>query len=334
MIEAAIVGLGRWGRRLVDAVQDNGAPKGARLRFTRAAVRTAAKAADFTAAQRLKVGSFEDALADDSVRAIVLATPHELHAGQIAAAAKAKKHVFVEKPLAFSLQDAEAAMAAVRAHRLVLAVGYNRRYLPAVADLKRAIAEKALGMLVHLEGNFSNPSGLKYGQGMWRAAEGGAKGAMTAMGIHVLDAFINLGGPIESVRATSVRRAMPVAVDDAVSVNVRFRSGASGYLSTLLTTPRHWRLQVFGSAGWAHMRDEHLLERCGESGVPEQKTYETVDTVRLELEAFADAIDGRGAYAVTPAEALNGAAALEAILQSAAAGGEQVAVQPSSLDAR
>src|SRR5258705_4593541 len=114
-----------------------------------------------------------------------------------------------------------------------------------MAELKRAIAERALGTLVHLEGNFSNASGLKYHQGMWRAAEGGPKSALTAMGVHILDAFINLCGPIESVRTTSVRRAMPVAVDDAVSVNVRFRNGASGYLSTLLTSPRQWRVSRF-----------------------------------------------------------------------------------------
>ena len=200
-----------------------------------------------------------------------------------------------------------------------------------MAQLKRAIDAKAHGSLVHLEGNFSNASGLKYHAGMWRAAESGPRSALSAMGVHIMDMFIHLAGAIEAVRTASVRCAMPVAVDDAVSVNLRFQSGASGYFSTLLSTPRQFRLQVFGTAGWAHMRDEHLLERCGESGVPEETVHAPVDSVRLELESFADAIDGRGAYAVTPAEALHGAAVLEAILDSAAAGGGWSAVKFSPL---
>ena len=333
MVDAVIVALGRWGRRLVDSVQENGNPKGSKLRFTRAVVRTPTPSADYATSQDLKLGtSFEAALADRSVQAVVLATPHDLHPAQIAAAAQAGKHVFVEKPIAFRLADAEAAVRSVRERKLVLGVGYNRRYLPAIVHLKRRIADRSLGELVHLEGNFSNNSGLKYHSGMWRAEEKGPRAALTAMGVHIMDTFICLCGPIRAVRTMSVHRTMPVAVDDAVSVDVHFRNGASGVLSTLLVTPRNFRVQVFGTAGWAHLRDEHLLDECGESGVPESRTYEVVDTIRLELEAFADAIEGRGSYTVTPADALHGAAVLEAILESADRSGQWIDVAWSSLE--
>lgn len=332
MINAAIVGLGRWGRRLVDSVQDGGAPKGQLIRFSRAAVRTPANAAEYSVRQRLALsGAIEDVLKDDAIDAVVLATPHDQHAAQIIAASGAGKHVFVEKPLGLSLSDARAAVsAAVQAGR-VLALGHNRRFLPAADRIRRMLADDGVGAVLHLEGNFSNSSGLSYHEGMWRADERGPKSAMTAMGIHILDFFIALNGPIRTVRTMSRRRAMPVAVDDIVRVELIFENGVSGMLSTMLTTPRQWRVQVFGTKKWLHMRDEHILDICDETGATQTETFEIVDTLRLELEAFANACSGGSPYPITPGEALHATATLECILKSAEAGGAAIDV-PASAD--
>lgn len=333
MINAAIVGLGRWGRRLVDSVQTNGGPIGSKLRFSRAVVRTPANAQEYAASQKLILtGVLDDALADKSIDAIVLATPHDEHPSQIVAVTNARKHVFVEKPLAFKRAEAEAALSASQKNNVILAVGYNRRLLPAARRLKDDITKGAFGDLLRLEGNFSNNSGLNYREGMWRAAERGAKAALSAMGVHTLDFFIHLCGPVESVRTSATRLAMPVDASDVVSVNLTFRNGAQGTLCTILTTPRLWRVQVFGTSQWAHMRDEHLLDICNPSGAIEAQSFEAVDTVRLELEAFADAISNGIAYPVSPAEALHGVAATEAILESAANGGTLVVVPSTSAD--
>lgn len=334
MINAAIVGLGRWGRRLVDSVQEGGAPKGERIKFSRAVVRNPANAGDYAGSQKLALGgSFDDALSDPSIDAIVLATPHDLHARQIVAASRAGKHVFVEKPLALTLGDAEAAVSASSKSRLVLAIGHNRRFLPAARRMKELLSNDRLGTILHLEGNFSNNSGLKYHEGMWRASESGPKSAMTAMGIHILDFFISLCGPIYSVRTVSRRRAMPVAVDDLVQVELVFQNGATGALGTMLTTPRQWRVQVFGTSKWMHLRDEHILDVANDVGVVETTVFDSVDTLRMELEAFADAIRGRAAYAVSPAEALHATAVLECILMSATAAGATIVVPPSGINA-
>jgi predicted dehydrogenase len=234
--------------------------------------------------------------------------------------------VFVEKPLALSKSTAEAAVGAMRTAGLVLAVGHNRRFLPATHALKKLITDGSLGTLVHLEGNFSGNFGLVYRPGMWRAEEGGAAGAMTAMGIHLIDMFICLAGPIDRVSASGVRRAVSIEMDDAVSVNVHFRSGSSGYASALIASPRQWRIQAFGTSAWAHMRDHHLLDICNEDGTPRSNSFEQVDELRLELEAFAAAVRGRAAYPLPLEEAVHGIAVLEAVLRSAAAGGEMVNV--------
>lgn len=328
MIDAAMIGLGRWGRRLVDSVQDRGSPKGAVIRFTHAVTGSPEKARDYAADQHLVLESrFDEILGNAAIEAVVLATPHDLHAEQIVMAAKAGKHVFVEKPLALSAATAETATAAARAAGLVIAVGHNRRFLPAACMLKQLVDRNELGGLVHIEGNFSGNFGLSYQPGMWRSTEAGAAGAMTAMGIHVIDMFIHLCGPIKRVSAIGMRRTVSIDMDDVVSARLQFRNGASGYVSTLLAVPRQWRLQVFGTKAWAHMRDHHLLDVCRDDGVPQVNLFDAVDELRLELEAFAGAIQGGAPYPIDSKEAVHGIAVLEAIIRSAELDGRTVDVE-------
>lgn len=335
MINAAIVGLGRWGRRLVDSVQRSGSALGPNIRFSHAVVRTLESAQEYADDQHLTLTcSINNILADKSVEAVVLATPHHEHTPQILAATAANKHVFVEKPLAFRLADAEAAVAAAKRRELVLAVGFNRRFLPAAKILKRQISDGAFGELLRLEGNFSNNLGLNYREGMWRATESGPKAALSAMGVHILDFFVYLCGPIESVRVTSNHRAMPVDADDVVSVDLTLRNGVMASITTILTSPRVWRVQVFGTSQWAHMRDEHLLDIYGKSATIETKDFGLVDTLRLELESFANVIAGDTACVTPPDEMLHVTAALEAILESADNGGARVVVPRTSAESR
>src|SRR5437016_2126551 len=112
MIRAAIIGLGRWGRSLVTSVQG----KSGDICFVCANTRTRAAAEDFCCAQGVAlVDSYEQVLADASVDAVVLATPHTLHERQILAAAAAGKHIHVEKPITLDRASAERAVAAARA---------------------------------------------------------------------------------------------------------------------------------------------------------------------------------------------------------------------------
>ena len=102
MIDAAIVGLGRWGRSFVESVQG----KSGRIRFVRGVETNPDPARAFAQQHGFELStSLEEALADRTVQAVVLATPHSLHRGQVIAAAKAGKQVFCEKPLALTAQQ-------------------------------------------------------------------------------------------------------------------------------------------------------------------------------------------------------------------------------------
>jgi predicted dehydrogenase len=327
MLRAGILGLGRWGQHLVESVQDQSDA----VRFVAGATRTVSKALEFARAKGFPLhGSYRRLLADPDVQAIVLATPHTQHARQIVAAARAGKHVFTEKPFALTRRSAEAAVQACAAAGVTLAVGFNWRFQPALQALRDMFADGRLGRLLHLEGNFCGPSVYRFPAAHWRQArEEGPAGGMTGRGVHVLDAFLYLGGPVESVHAQSVRQVLDAGLDDTTSMLFRFRSGATGYLGTVIATAETWRLQAFGSKGWAEVGDvEHLttwpMKICRVDPAnlfvhhkPEVLTFPALSTERAELEHFAAAALAGRPLAVLGGDEVHGVAVLEAILRSA-----------------
>ena len=152
MMNCAIVGLGRWGRNLVEAAKDS-----ARLKVTRAVETDLARARDFCSEHRLDLTDSLDAvLADPAINAVLLATPHSLHMSQVIAVAAARKQVFCEKPLALTRAHAMRMFEACRSAGVVLAVGHNRRFWPSMAALRKIAASGELGTLLHVEGHNSN----------------------------------------------------------------------------------------------------------------------------------------------------------------------------------
>ena len=128
MLNAAIYGLGRWGNRLVESVQGS-----SKFRFVKGISREPEKHKEFSQKTGVKVvSSYGRILKDPEIDAVVLATPHSLHVKQIVQAAKAGKHVFVEKPFTLTRKTAEKAVEACKAAGVTLGVGFNRRYSPVV----------------------------------------------------------------------------------------------------------------------------------------------------------------------------------------------------------
>jgi predicted dehydrogenase len=323
MIHAAVVGLGRWGRNLVESTQG----KSDKLRFTTAVVRTPDKAQDFARAHGLAlVTEYDKALGDPGVDAVVIATPHSRHAEQALAALRAGKHVFTDKPFTLSRASAQAVVELAEQRRRVLAVGFNWRYQPALGEIKRMLDDGRLGRLLHIEGNFNGPSAYRQPREHWRQQpDEGPAGGMTGRGVHVVDAMLYLAGPIASVFAQSSRRVLDYGLDDTTSMLFRFRDGATAYLGTVIATAEGWRLQVMGSRGWAKVGSiPHLhtwsLVTCMVDGQPTVIDYPQVSTERAELEGFADAIAGGAPYACPPQDALHGVAVFEAIVRSTRSG--------------
>jgi len=320
MLDAAIVGMGRWGQTLVNSVQG---ANGAGIRFVAGTTRTPDKARAWAAEKGIALLPDLDAvLSDPRVGAVVLATPHGQHAAQVIAAARAGKHVFVEKPFTLSRAEAEAAVAACREAGVVMALGHNRRFLPAVAEMKRMLAEDALGTLLHVEGQISGAGADGWKPGMWRAdPKESPLGGMGAMGIHMIDMLINLAGPIERVSVISQARVLENGLDDTTAMLCRFRGGPTGLFATLASAPRMWRVGLFGSQGRLEQRDPETLVFQPREGQGWERRFDPTDIERAELEAFAAAVAGGPAYPLPVEEAIHGVSVFETMIQANASGG-------------
>ena len=319
MLNAAIYGLGRWGNRLVDSVQGS-----AKLRFVKGISREPEKHKEFSQKTGVRViSSFGRVLNDPEIGAVVLATPHSLHMKQIIQAAKAGKHVFVEKPFTLTRKTAEKAVAACKAAGITLGVGFNRRYAPSYVEMMNRIRSGQIGDVLHIEATHSGPTGYGLKAGSWRAVRSETPGGgMTARGVHTLDAMIGIAGRVASVYAFSDKRKLPadIDIDDTTSMLLRFAGGATGSLSTVFMTGDLYAVRVFGSKGWLELRGDTDLAARGLEGQPEKVPLTAVDKERAELEAFADAVAEKKPFAVPEEDIVNGVAVLEAIEPSARKG--------------
>ena len=335
MINAAIVGLGWWGKTLVESVQGRSDD----VRFVAGATRTRSPEVEaFAGDQALRlVDGYEALLADPEVDAVVLATPHSAHARQVIAAAEAGKHVFCEKPFALAKDDAEAAVAAVREAGVTLGLGYNRRFHPEMTKLRERIRSGGLGVVMHVEATMTFPNALFLTPSQWRAnREETPCGGLTPMGVHAVDGMIDLCGAIDHVFCQSFRRVVEIDADDTTSILFRMKDGMSGYLGTITATGPGFSFQVFGSDGWVRLegmthvagasseeRRTRLFGACKFQplkGPAEVWDAEPFDSSRAALEAFAVAASGGPGFPITIEEMVHGAAVTEAVVRSAASG--------------
>jgi predicted dehydrogenase len=312
MIDAAIVGLGRWGETLVEAVQG----KSGGLRFTRAVSRDPNAHRDFAARHGLELAAdLATALSDPGIDAVVLATPHSLHCAQIVAAAAAGKHIFCEKPLCLTKAEAARAIAACEGAGVVLGVGTDKRFFPAIRELARLAATGELGHIRHLEAHFSNEVAGSFAP--WRfSAEESPAGGLTGTGIHMLDALVELAGPVRRVQALLLSHKPPPDPLDSLSVLLEFASGVSGTLAAVRSTPAYMRLHAFGRNASAEVLGptDLVLRRSG--AAPQHLSFAPVNSVRVNLEAFAAAAAGAARYPIPSSEILATVAAFEAIAEA------------------
>ena len=317
MIDAAIVGLGRWGQRLVTSVQG----KSDRIRFVRGMVRNPDKAQAFSTAHDLQLSAdYADVLADERVQAVVLATPHSTHLDQIVAAARVGKAVLCEKPLALTRADAERAVEVCERAGVLLGVGHDKRHFPSMNEIRRMVESGELGQILLAEGNSSNEVSLQH-YAPWRESESEAPGvSLTATGIHIIDVLVSLLGPVSRVRAQALVHKPAPGPIDSVALMLEFGSGASGVICSARPSPFFWRVHVFGTRGSAEAigETELVLRMSGEK--PRRLTFEPVDQVRVALETFADALSGRKPYSMTSDQIVQTVAVFEGACKSMAIG--------------
>jgi predicted dehydrogenase len=329
MIRAAIVGLGRWGRSLVGAVGG----KSDDIRFTLAYTRTRASAEDFCRDKRIPLaGSYEQILRDPEIDAVVLATPHSQHEAQALAAAAARKHIFVEKPITLDLASARRVADAASKSGVVLAVGLARRFHASVAELRARVRDGRLGRIVAMVGQHTTSTAQFIAPDNWRTApEEAPGGALTAVGVHALDHMIEFAGPVRDVRCVTARN-YPGRSDDTTTIMLRFAGGATGLLFCSVATATNFEFTVYGTNGLAEISRPNMARLrfapiattapTGPIAAPPDEIIEHAgfDTLHAELTAFAHAIRDGKSYPVPVEHVLHGMAVFDAIVESSKSG--------------
>jgi len=323
MLSVAVAGLGWWGRIIVPLAKTS-----SKLRVVRV-VDPDPAAAEFAASQGLSLsGKLDEAIKDPQVQGVVLCTPHTLHTEQIIAAASAKKHVFCEKPLSLSRDAVLKAVKACNDNGVVLAVGHEKRFEPPILELMRMVKAGELGTPLQIEANFVQDKFLSLPADNWRlSAKEAPAGPMTATGIHLLDLSVGAVSAKQKVFASVKTLGSHLANGDTLAILVDFGKGHA-LLNACLATPFDGRFAVYGSKGWAEVRDKAHPEspqgwvlttnirNAGRNSVE----YKPARAVLANLEAFADAATGGAKYPVPQEQMIANVSALEAIFRSAASG--------------
>ncbi len=282
-IGVAVIGAGMAGRahlagyRAATAIHGVGLPE---VRFVAVGDVNAAvgkETADRFGYQRAE-SSWQAIAEAPDIDVVSVVVANSLHREIVEGLLAAGKHVLCEKPLAPSIEDAEAMVAAARASDRVTATGFTFRRSPAINAIRAQLESGGIGRPLHLDGHYWCDYGCDPMAPMsWRYKGGPGSGALADIGAHLVDLAEFLCGPIESVSgavlatyiserhlpvgavvghalATVSDETEPVENEDLVSFTVRFASGATATLSASRTAfghPNGLGFQIFGETGAA-----------------------------------------------------------------------------------
>ena len=302
-VKVGIVGLGRWAHVLARA-----AAKSDKLEIVAGYSRSEDKRATFQRETGVPaVPELAAMLKDPAIQGVILTVPNEQHLPVAQEVAKAKKHIYTEKPIANTLEDGLRIEALQQAHGIQVVVGHSARLLAGTRLIKQAIDRGDLGRVAFIEANFSNERALELTPKTWRWYNDKAPGGpLSQLSIHQFDALHYLGGEISEVSAMASKLS-PVGaeVDDQSMTLMRFTDGKVAYVGSCWTSPGVYSIRVFGSKGLMHYEIDFstwdtpdvihetstLYIQRGKDGYGkrEEIALPQSDMFRIELEMFAEA---------------------------------------------
>lgn len=336
-VGVAAVGLGRWANVLADAYT-----RSEKIKLVSCFSRTAEKREKF--AQRYNCqadGTIEDMLAREEVEMVIVTVPNDQHATVIEQCARAGKHIYVEKPISVSVEDAKRIDAVIKETGVKFLCGHSSRRLGALRKIKEMIETKEIGEVSVIEAVFSNERGLELKKGNWRGDPVKTPaGPLTQLGVHQIDNLQFLLGPVK--RVFNFGKPMYTEVDN-ITVNttvLEFEDGKQAYLGTNWACPGVFSINVYGTKAnlfyeldfswWSNsdVTDEHstLIKRefASMSDDPDNRIlrdvkveFPVIDHLRVEVEEVADAIRNDGETEISAEASLMNLAVVLAAVQSA-----------------
>ena len=325
MFTAAVVGMGWWGRNLVNTAEQSD-----KINVLSVTSGHPANHQDFADEKGVSlVDTYGEILENKDIDAVILCTPHTQHEQQFLDAVNAGKQVFCEKPLSLTKASAKRMVAAAGDKSLVVGIGHERRFESSMEMAQAFVSQGKLGTALHVEANFSHNLLADLPLDSWRVSpQEGPSLPMTGMGIHLTDMYLWMMGPVDAVNAQIATKAVEWEAGDIITMQFKFASGATGLMCNIATTPYYGRFTVFGTDAWTEVQDtghpqqggETHVTTCGKDGAQNAQTLGPKNAILANLEEWADAVEGRGDYRFTSEQLIDNVAVLEAIAKSIKSG--------------
>ena len=325
MLNCLVVGQGWWGQKIVESLADSDVVK------VVAAVDPLPGPREWAASHCDSVfASLDEAIQRGGFDGVIITSPHKEHAAHLAQSIDAGLHVFCEKPFTTDAHSAKNLLDQAESANLVVGIGHERRFEPAVRELQRLAGSGELGTLLVLEGTFSHDKFLSLPPDNWRLSpEVAPVGPLSATGIHLMDLSISLLGWPTEVWANLNSAVPPLNNGAALSVGIKFQDGGSALISAILSTPFAMRLCLYGTHGWVEIRDRahpeaptgwDVTSRCSGDDEPRTDFFPPFGAVRENIETWGRAILRTGSYPITHTEILANVQTFEAITKAAITG--------------
>jgi predicted dehydrogenase len=205
----------------------------------------------------LKVyGSYEEMLADPDIDIVDICTPHHLHAEQSIAAARAGKHLIIEKPLCLTVEDLAAMKRAIEDAGVGVCVCFECRFSEHFSMIQSCLSEGLLGRVHYGEVDYYHGIGPWYGQFEWNVKQRYAGSSLLTAGCHALDGLLMfMGGRVEEVVSHGTRSSnsifAPYEYDTTSVTLLRFEDGRLGKVASVVDClqPYYFHIHLVGSEG-------------------------------------------------------------------------------------
>ena len=347
-VRLAIVGLGRWAKVLTRA-----SAKSDKLKIVAGYSRSAEKREAFQAETGVpSAPTMEAILGDASIEGVILTVPNEQHLPMATLVAKAKKHVYTEKPIASSLVEGLQIAALERKYGITVTVGHSARLMAGIRKIREAIDAGELGRVAFIEANFSNNRALELTPKTWRWYKDKAPGGpLSQLAIHQFDVLHYLGGEVvEASGMSSKLSPVGAEVDDQSMTLLKFADEKIGYVGSCWTSPGIFSVRVFGSKGLMHYeidfetwdtpdqlhKKSTLYIQRGIDGYAKREELKVPesDMFRAELEMFAESCRTGKANELSAQNGNVAVAMVYAALKSLEQNGQSVAIAGVLKDAQ
>ncbi len=314
-VKCAVIGLGWWGQKMIKAINLSG-----KFRIIsvfdvdRQAMTLVAGSIDCCVAK-----SFYEILTNANISSVFIFSPNQFHVSQAIAIARARKNIFIEKPLGNNTSECEKIIQACKKNKVVLAVGHNVRRYSIFQKAKELILSGNIGEMVYIDANRSRPIGYSIDKKSWRYYRRTcAGGPLIQMGIHLFDTirFIN-GFDCKRIDAMSVKKYLKTQNAESFSMLFRLSGDCLVHAMTSYVLQETFYINFFGTKGtlFADAFNGLYLQK-NECSFRKKIKVKANNPEVLEINDFYAAVIGEKSFEPCLEEALQNVKIIERILAS------------------